>query len=176
MGNNWTIWCNWIQDWLQKLFCRWLLIVLCSPNSGPGLQILLISRRAILFREISRCEERNCYCFRDLYYLPVCDYLHDTIFVKDIDEILKGVLFVMCGFSVFYCAKYNVCCSHENDLKRCVPVTLYNYTNNTWELTTNITFQYSTYIIIYTNEIEGKIVGGLFINDMTDHLPVFAIF
>lgn len=29
---------------------------------------------------------------------------------------------------------------------------------------------------IYTNEIEAKIVGGLFINDMADHLPVFAIF
>nr|XP_055059783.1 uncharacterized protein LOC129443303 [Misgurnus anguillicaudatus] len=29
---------------------------------------------------------------------------------------------------------------------------------------------------IYTNEIEAEIVGGLFINDMTDHLPVFAIF
>lgn len=29
---------------------------------------------------------------------------------------------------------------------------------------------------IYTNEIGGKIVGGLFIKDMTDHLPVSAVF
>ena len=29
---------------------------------------------------------------------------------------------------------------------------------------------------IFTNRIEDKVVGGLFIRDVSDHLPVFAIF
>lgn len=29
---------------------------------------------------------------------------------------------------------------------------------------------------IFTNKIDSKIVGGLLINDISDHLPVFAIF
>lgn len=61
------------------------------------------------------------YCFRYLYYLLVCDYLHDTIFLKAIDKILKGILFYKCGFGVFT----TMCASViENYLLGCVQITL----------------------------------------------------
>ncbi len=78
------------------------------------------------------------------------------------------------------CGDFNIDLLNPNGNKRITDFTDSLYSKGLFPVITKpsrITKNTATLIDnIYTNEIEGKIVGGLFINDMTDHFPVFAIF
>ncbi len=78
------------------------------------------------------------------------------------------------------CGDFNIDLLNPNGNKRITDFTDSLYSKGLFPVITKpsrITKNTATLIDnIFTNEIEGKIVGGLFINDMTDHFPVFAIF
>lgn len=78
------------------------------------------------------------------------------------------------------CGDFNIDLLNPNGHKRTTDFIHTMYSNSLFPVIikpSRITTDTATLIDnIFTNTIESKIVGGLLINDISDHLPVFAIF